>query len=116
MIVRWPAARRLADTSLRKAVLNAAASAAVSGGVRRVLVRPGTEALAITAIPQERPSPTSRIVFESIRSSHGSECAPLPQRSGSTLVQRKLSGLFCLFAVLWHHSLVMTPPLCSRAA
>src|SRR5262249_27085976 len=37
--------------SLRKAVLNAAASRYVSGGTRRVLVRPSADALAITAIP-----------------------------------------------------------------
>src|SRR5215470_8737543 len=42
-----------AATSLRKAVLKAAASANVSGGTSRVLVFPGSEAFAITAMPQE---------------------------------------------------------------
>src|SRR6516162_5830141 len=44
----------LVAASCRKAVLNAQASAAVSGGTSRVLLRPGMEALAITATPQER--------------------------------------------------------------
>src|SRR5215471_3956948 len=42
-----------AATSLRKAVLNAAASSKVSGGTSRVLVFPGSEAFAITAMPQD---------------------------------------------------------------
>src|SRR5215470_9941868 len=42
-----------AATSLRKAVLNAAASSKVSGGTSRVLVLPGSEAFAITAMPQD---------------------------------------------------------------
>src|SRR5262245_36072468 len=52
MDARLAAPRMLSATSRRKAVLQAAASSKVSGGTRRVLVRPGAEALAITAIPQ----------------------------------------------------------------
>src|SRR6185295_8132680 len=47
------AASTLAATSCRNAVLNAAASSKVSGGTSRVFVRPGAEAFAITAMPQE---------------------------------------------------------------
>ncbi len=47
------AARILAATSCRKAVLKAAASSKLKGGTNRVLVRPGTDAFAITAIPQD---------------------------------------------------------------
>src|ERR1700686_2322880 len=43
----------LAATSCRKAVLKAAASSKVSGGTSRVLVRPGIDAFAITATPQD---------------------------------------------------------------
>src|SRR5579871_642131 len=43
----------LAATSCRNAVLNAAASSKVSGGTSRVLVLPGSEAFAITAMPQD---------------------------------------------------------------
>src|SRR5262245_2313193 len=46
------AARMLSAMSPRNAVLQRAASSKVSGGTRRVLVRPGIEAFAITAIPQ----------------------------------------------------------------
>src|SRR4051812_4760058 len=42
----------LSATSRRNAVLQAAASSNVNGGTRRVFVRPGLDALAITAIPQ----------------------------------------------------------------
>src|SRR6185295_17007326 len=41
---------RLSAMSRRKAVLRLAASSGVSGGTRRVLVRPGIEAFAITAM------------------------------------------------------------------
>src|SRR5215469_13658295 len=50
----------LAAMSCRKAVLKAQASALVKGGTSRVLVRPGKEALAITAIPQERSRASAR--------------------------------------------------------
>src|SRR5262249_56403723 len=42
----------LSATSRRNAVLHCAASSNVSGGTKRVLVRPAIDALAITAIPQ----------------------------------------------------------------
>src|SRR5437016_14544155 len=42
----------LSATSRGNAVLHRAAWSNVSGGTKRVLVRPGTEALAITAMPQ----------------------------------------------------------------
>src|SRR6516225_4754552 len=46
------AARMLSAISRRNAVLHCAASSNVSGGTKRVLVRPAIDALAITAIPQ----------------------------------------------------------------
>src|SRR6516225_2139449 len=42
----------LSAISRRNAVLHCAASSNVSGGTKRVLVRPAIDALAITAIPQ----------------------------------------------------------------
>src|SRR5271169_6462808 len=45
--------RTLSATSWRKAVLSAAASSKVSGGTRRVLARPGADAFAIKAMPQD---------------------------------------------------------------
>src|SRR6266436_5540084 len=42
----------LSAISRRNAVLHCAASSNVRGGTKRVLVRPGIDALAITAIPQ----------------------------------------------------------------
>src|SRR5215470_2505541 len=46
------AARILSATSRRKAVLNCAASSEVSGGTSLVLLRPGIEAFAMTAMAQ----------------------------------------------------------------
>jgi hypothetical protein len=51
-----------AAASFKKAVLNAAASSNVRGGQSRVFARPGKEAFAITAMPQNA---TSRL--DSIR-------------------------------------------------
>src|SRR6478672_11504800 len=48
----------LALISCRNAVLKAAASWPVSGGTSRVLVRPGADAFAITAMPHELPAET----------------------------------------------------------
>ena len=42
--------------SWRKTVFSAAASSKVSGGTKRVLVRPGAEALAMMAMPQVPPA------------------------------------------------------------
>ena len=47
------ASRMLVLMSCRNAVLNAAASRPVSGGTSRVLVRPGADAFAMTAMPHE---------------------------------------------------------------
>src|SRR5271170_2675567 len=46
------ASSTLSATSCKKAVFSAAASSNDSGGTRRVLARPGAEALAMKAIPQ----------------------------------------------------------------
>ena len=54
--------------SCRNAVLSAAASSKVSGGTKRVLVRPGAEALAMMAMPQV--SPVVDLVAEPIRTGH----------------------------------------------
>src|SRR5262245_19448496 len=96
--------------SCRKAVLSAAACSKVSGGTSRVLVRPGTEALAMMAIPHEPsvlyrgflPAPGCLTEVISVRSrfaacircyseSHGSIAgheAQSPQISGPSLLHR----------------------------
>ena len=66
-------------TSLRKTVLRAAASSKVSGGTRRVLVRPGTEAFAMTAMPQ------AAFALDELGSSSSFPCR---RRPGSTHLRR----------------------------
>ncbi len=55
-------------------------------------MRPGTEAFAITAMPQERLVPDVRHRVRIDPFQPWDECAPLSQRARSTLVQRKLTA------------------------
>src|SRR5215469_576624 len=76
-----------AATSLRKAVLNAAASSRVSGGTSRVLVFPGSEAFAITAMPQDGDSSVHAIVGMPLGSQPffvNARCAPAFQYAART--------------------------------
>ena len=61
----FPVASRLSAMSRRKVVLQAAASSSVKGGDSRVLARPGSDAFAITAMPQEKAYRLADIVVRS---------------------------------------------------